>query len=126
MPLKKYISHMIKENIAGLDFTQKYPTTDDVDHVTNLGRTNEAGMAMELSDGRKLKYGIVRITPSYVYGYFTCNGYDFEIFELPTTKTSNYFSTFKRKIKNKYDQTIIDEDKIKQRFNSFIETMFRQ
>lgn len=125
MSLRNFIPQIIKENLVGLHF-EKYPTTDDVDHVTQLGKNGETGMAMELSDGRKLSYGIVRITPTYVYGYFTCNGYDFEIFELPSTDPSKYFSKFKRKITNKYDQTILDETDIKKQFNNYANMMFNK
>lgn len=120
--ISKQLSKLIKENGALYQIAH-YPTSDEVNSMAQLPTSGEWGCMFELADGSFVECSVTPLGEKKILGSFHKDGSNAEIFDL-NKNTSRYFSEFKKKIEKRYDQKLVDEDKCKKQFNSFIARIF--
>jgi hypothetical protein len=97
----------------------KYPTSDEVNTQPNVSPLHEFGVILELKGDKKVNCIINKYNESIMYGSFTCDGVDAEVFEL-TKARNTYFNKFKTKIEAKYGKKLLDEGEARKAFNTYV------
>lgn len=124
--LLKATKNYLTENTVGFGYSHgHYPTSDEDETAQHdrMPKNNQHGLQIKLANGDIAFCLIVRLAPNIIHAGFTCNGENWEVFDLPKTQ-SGYFKKFKDKIEEYYDTQYVDEDSARDAFDQYMSVVF--